>query len=133
MGLEDDLFNAMKYTSFSGGASPMRLMQTLVRNMELQMLKQLRLMVDLNIARLQRQQSGVGSTMAEADAGTGGFDSAMDPFSILGVSMNATEEEVKAAYKKKAHDCHPDLGGSDAEMAKVNAAFQVIKMFKGWS
>lgn len=63
------------------------------------------------------------------------FDGDMDglnPFNILGVDTDATEDEVKHAFKKKAWEAHPDHGGSNEDMAKVNAAFEVIKKFRGW-
>ena len=31
-----------------------------------------------------------------------------DPYSVLGVSKNATEEEVKTAYRELARKYHPD-------------------------
>ncbi len=59
-------------------------------------------------------------------------DTELDPFTILGVKTDATKEEVTQAYREKAKKAHPDKGGSQEEMAKVNTAFEAIKLFKGW-
>ena len=56
----------------------------------------------------------------------------LNPFDILGVSPEATKEDVDKAYRKKAKTQHPDKGGSHEEMIKVNAAYEAIYMFKGW-
>ena len=54
-----------------------------------------------------------------------------DPWQVLGVSRDATDEEVKAAYRKLAHKYHPDLNPGNADAAKkmqeVNAAYDQIK------
>ena len=54
-----------------------------------------------------------------------------DPWQVLGVSQNATDEEVKAAYRKLAHKYHPDLNPGDEAAAKkmqeINAAYDQIK------
>jgi hypothetical protein len=42
---------------------------------------------------------------------------------VLGVSPQATAEEIKTAYRKQAMACHPDHGGNEALMAEVNAAY----------
>lgn len=43
---------------------------------------------------------------------------------VLDVSHDASPDEIKAAYRKKAAYHHPDKGGSEAEMAEINIAYQ---------
>ena len=50
-----------------------------------------------------------------------------DYYQILGVSKNASEEEIKKAYRRLAHKYHPDKGGGDEEKFKeINEAYQVL-------
>ena len=44
------------------------------------------------------------------------------PWEVLGVKQGATAEEIEAAYREKAKKAHPDAGGSNEQMAQVNAA-----------
>jgi len=44
----------------------------------------------------------------------------------LGISPDATPDQIKAAYHAKARECHPDHGGSDAAMAAVNEAYESL-------
>ncbi|MEK7158592.1 MAG: molecular chaperone DnaJ [Patescibacteria group bacterium] len=50
-----------------------------------------------------------------------------DYYSILEVSRDASAEEIKKAFRKKAHELHPDKqGGDEAKFKEVNAAYQVL-------
>ena len=51
---------------------------------------------------------------------------ASDYYEILGVSKDATNEQIKKAYRKKALEHHPDRGGDQDEFKKVNEAYQTL-------
>jgi curved DNA-binding protein CbpA len=50
----------------------------------------------------------------------------MNPYSILGVTTGATDDEIKQAFRQKARAHHPDKGGSDADMADINKAYAIL-------
>ena len=54
-----------------------------------------------------------------------------DPYKVLGVSPDASDEEIKRAYRALAKKYHPDLNPGDETAAKkmqqVNAAYEQIK------
>ena len=50
-----------------------------------------------------------------------------DYYDILGVSKNASADEIKKAFRKQAHKHHPDKGGGDEKKFKeANEAYQVL-------
>lgn len=63
---------------------------------------------------------------------------AYDPYSVLGCSQEASDDEVSAAYREKAKRFHPDtlraqgltdeaIAKANDQMARVNAAWSAIK------
>lgn len=55
------------------------------------------------------------STMSEEDA-----------YRVLGLAPGASVEEVRAAYHRLMRRVHPDLGGSSALAAMINAAKEIL-------
>ncbi len=52
---------------------------------------------------------------------------AKDYYAALGVSKNASDEDLKKAYRKLAHKWHPDKqGGDEAKFKEINEAYQVL-------
>jgi len=50
-----------------------------------------------------------------------------DYYKILGVSKTASEADIKAAFRKLAHQYHPDKnGGDDKKFKEVNEAYQTL-------
>ncbi len=53
-----------------------------------------------------------------------------DYYASLGISKNATEAEIKKAYKKKAMEYHPDKNAGDkkaeAKFKEINEAYQTL-------
>jgi hypothetical protein len=45
-------------------------------------------------------------------------------YTVLGVSSEATREEIKAAYRRMAAATHPDAGGDEAQFARITKAYQ---------
>ncbi|MBI4708881.1 MAG: molecular chaperone DnaJ [Candidatus Portnoybacteria bacterium] len=51
---------------------------------------------------------------------------AKDYYEILGISKNASPDEIKRAYRKLAHEHHPDKGGDEKKFKEINGAYQVL-------
>ena len=51
----------------------------------------------------------------------------MDYYSTLGINKNASQEEIKKAYKKQSMAHHPDrTGGDDSKFKEINEAYQTL-------
>jgi hypothetical protein len=58
-----------------------------------------------------------------------------DPFTVLGVPLDASLEAIKAAWRRLAREHHPDVSGGDSaeerranrRMAEINAAYHELR------
>jgi DnaJ-class molecular chaperone len=51
----------------------------------------------------------------------------MDYYSILGINKNASEQDIRKAYKKLSMKHHPDRGGNEEQFKKINEAYSTLK------
>ena len=49
-----------------------------------------------------------------------------DYYKILGVSKDASTDEIRKAYRKLAHQHHPDKGGEETKFKEINEAYQTL-------
>jgi hypothetical protein len=118
-----------------GGVSPLELMSRLMQRYEVGMLQLMKKIVEDKLHEIGMEgKFNFGSSYTDRARETASSNPSddMNPFVILGVDVDATEEEVRAAYRRKSWTSHPDHGGSNEEMVKINAAMEVIKKYKGW-
>lgn len=50
----------------------------------------------------------------------------MTHYATLGVSENASQDEIKKAYRKLASKHHPDKGGDTAQFQKIEEAYRIL-------
>lgn len=50
-----------------------------------------------------------------------------DYYNVLGISKDASDNEIKKSFRKLAHQYHPDKsGGDEAKFKEINEAYQVL-------
>ncbi len=52
-----------------------------------------------------------------------------DYYEVLGISRNATKDEIRSAYRRLARQYHPDVNkdpGAEAKFKEINEAYQVL-------
>ena len=89
------------------------------------------LRLDVGIFEWERRRRGVsgGESAEERES---------DPYEVLGCTRNATDDEVRQAYRDKAKQLHPDVlraqglseelvARANDQMARVNAAWASVK------
>ena len=122
MNIEDDVLGAFKYAGFGQRVDPAKMIHSLLVKLEVSMLSQMGEQIRARLSVLKGEESPT--------------DDQMDPFTILGVSMDSTREEVDRAYREKAKAVHPDKHSgsteSNIEMVRLNAAYEAVRLFKGW-
>lgn len=50
-----------------------------------------------------------------------------DYYEVLGVGKNASDDEIKKAFRRAAVEHHPDRGGDEVKFKELNEAYEVLK------
>lgn len=50
-----------------------------------------------------------------------------DLYEILGVPRDASEDDIKRAYRRRARELHPDAGGDEDQFKELTTAYEVLK------
>jgi hypothetical protein len=56
---------------------------------------------------------------------------ATDPYEVLGVARSAPWDQIVAAHKRLARQWHPDAGGDEEKIRRLNAAYAELRVRRG--
>ena len=52
-----------------------------------------------------------------------------NPYTVLGLDRNASQDDIRRAYKKRAAKAHPDHGGDAEEFKRLAAAYATLNAY----
>lgn len=61
------------------------------------------------------------TTMSDNSGGT-----VTNPYEILGVRRDASDDQIKSAYRRRAKTTHPDSGGAPEAFSRVQKAYELL-------
>jgi DnaJ-class molecular chaperone len=81
----------------------------------------------VDLARLIFEISNSGTPFSQRRPGNLELSRVYNPFEVLGLSPQATDEKIKSRYRQLSKIWHPDMQGGDEEaMKRLNAAYEEI-------
>ena len=91
---------------------------------------------DVGPARLAgRPGADADGDVIDLTDGAGGTDGdgsgSADPYALLGVSPQASWDEIVAARNRRLRAWHPDAGGDDERLRRLNLAFAELRIRRG--
>ena len=79
----------------------------------------------INAVRKMNQR-GLGSLLFEAAKHLALESGSPDPYDVLRIPRTSNSDALKKAYRQRARETHPDMGGSEAEFRKVQTAAEEL-------
>jgi hypothetical protein len=55
-----------------------------------------------------------------------GLSMTFDPYAVLGLSRDASTEDIVAAFRRRARESHPDRGGSSEDFQSVKRSYHIL-------
>jgi hypothetical protein len=81
---------------------------------------------------LRRREQDEQQARARARAALWSASSPLSAFNTLGLTSNATIDEIKVAYRRRAIQLHPDRGGDHSAMVRLNTAYEEATEYAAW-
>lgn len=148
---------AMNFGSLLGGADPVNMAQRMLNSLQRETLRQIRDMMQQRLNALDEEEVSTHRESEDLGGFTRVYDEGEqndslnsnkpaskpaarecipahinDPWVILGVSIDCTYEEATRLYHKKARAYHPDRGGNQRDMSRLNEAYDYLCRLRGW-